>query len=325
MLPFIVRRLLVSIPLLLLSSFLVFVLVANSGDPLQDLRVNPRVSAETVELRERELNLDKPVLARYGIWLGDIVRGDFGSDNYGVSVRPQLGRALFVTLRLVVVSLAIAVVIAVLVGVLSAIRQYSAFDYSSTFAAFLFFSLPVFWLAALLKEYAAIRVNRFFGRQLIYTIGQESPNFSGGFLARLGDMAGHMVLPALTLIVISFAQYSRYTRSSMLDVLSSDYVRTARAKGIAGRRVIFRHALRNALIPLTTVVALDFGAVIGGAVVTERVFGWRGMGTMLINGVTQFDVNVVQAWLLVTAIVVVIFNLLADIAYAYLDPRIRLG
>ena len=325
MLAFIARRLLISIPLLLLSSFLVFMLVASSGDPLQELRMNPRVSAATVEQRERALNLDKPVLARYGIWLGDVVQGDLGTDNFGVPVRPQLSRALTVTMRLVIVSLLIAIVIAMLVGVASALRQYSVFDYSSTFAAFLFFSLPVFWLAALLKEYAAIRVNRFFGRQLVYTIGQESPNFSGGTLARLGDLAGHMVLPALTLILVSFAQYSRYTRSSMLDVLSSDYVRTARAKGLANRRVIFRHALRNALIPLTTVVALDFGAVIGGAVVTERVFGWRGMGTLLINGVQQFDVNVVQAWLLVTAVVVVVFNLLADLAYAYLDPRIRLG
>lgn len=325
MLPFVARRLLISIPLVLVSSFLVFVLVANSGDPLQELRLNPRISAATVEARERALNLDKPVIVRYGMWLKDIARGDLGTDNYGVDVRPQLGRALGVTLRLVVVALLIAIVVAVAVGVASAIRQYSIFDYASTFAAFLFFSLPVFWLAALLKEFAAIRVNQLFGRQLVYTIGQESPNFSGGFLARIGDLAGHTVLPALTLILISFAQYSRYTRSSMLDVLSSDYVRTARAKGLANRRVLVRHALRNATIPLTTVVALDFGAVIGGAVVTERVFGWKGMGTMLITGVQEFDVNVVQAWLMVTAVVVVVFNLFADIAYAYLDPRIRVG
>lgn len=325
MLPFVLRRLLISIPLLVLSSFLVFLLVANSGDPLDDLRRNPRITPRAIELREQELHLDKPVLVRYGMWASGIVQGDFGTDNTGQQVRPQLTRALGVTLRLVVVALFVAVVVAVLVGVLSAIRQYSAFDYGSTFAAFLFFSLPIFWLAALLKEYAAIRLNQFFGRQLVYTIGQESVDFQGGFLARLGDIAGHTVLPALTLILISFAQYSRYTRSSMLDVLQSDYVRTARAKGLGRSRVIFRHALRNATIPLTTVLALDFGAVIGGAVVTERVFGWRGMGTLLINGVQRFDVNVVQAWLLVTAVVVVVFNLLADIAYAYLDPRIRIG
>ena len=325
MLPFIVRRLLISIPLLAVSSFLVFVLVANSGDPLEELRLNPRVSPQAIELREQQLHLDKPVIVRYGIWLKDIVRGDMGVDNYGIPVRPQLTRALAVTLRLVIVALAVAVALAVVVGVISAVRQYSFFDYGTTFAAFLFFSLPVFWLAVLLKEFLAIELNQAFDRQLVYTIGQESPDFSGGFLARMGDLAGHTVLPALTLILISYAQYSRYTRSSMLDVLQSDYVRTARAKGLANKRVLVRHALRNALIPLTTIVALDFGAIIGGAVVTERVFGWQGMGTLLIEGVQEFDVNVVQAWLMVTALVVVVFNLLADIAYAYLDPRIRLG
>ena len=325
MLPFIIRRLLIAIPLVAASSFLVFVLVANSGDPLQDLRLNPRISAASIRERERQLHLDRPVIVRYGIWAKDIVRGDFGTDNSGVPVGPQLRRNLGVTLRLLVVALLIATGIAVIVGVVSAVRQYSIFDYASTFAAFLFFSLPVFWLAALLKEFGAIEVNKAFGRQLVYTIGQESPDFSGNFLAHVGDIAGHTILPALTLILISFAQYSRYTRSSMLDVLSSDYVRTARAKGLSNRRVLSKHALRNALIPLVTILAIDFGAIIGGAVVTERVFGWHGMGTMLIEGVQQFDVNVVQAWLLITAIVVVIFNLLADVAYAYLDPRIRLG
>jgi peptide/nickel transport system permease protein len=300
-------------------------MVALSGDPLENLRLNPRTTPAIIEQRESELNLDKNVIQRYGIWLGGIVKGDFGTDNTGSDVWPQLWTALKVTLRLVIVSLVIAVVVALVVGVVSALRQYSVFDYSSTFAAFLFFSLPVFWLAALLKEFAAIRFNDWVGHTWIYTIGDSTPNFEGGFFARMGDYAGHLVLPALTLILISFAQYSRYTRASMLDTLNSDYVRTARAKGIRPTRVITRHALRNALIPVTTVVALDFGAVIGGAIITERVFNWKGMGTLLIDGIQQFDVNVVQAWLLITAITVILFNLLADIAYAYLDPRIRLG
>ncbi|MBK9181342.1 MAG: ABC transporter permease [Acidimicrobiales bacterium] len=326
---FVLRRLLGAIPLLFVSSFIVFLLVANSGDPLQDLRVNPRISPEQIRAREIELHLDEPVLARYAIWLGDVVRGDLGVDNKGQEVGPQLVRSLGVTLRLVVFSLFVAVVIALIVGVISALRQYSLFDYSATFASFLFFSLPVFWLAALLKEFVAIRLNNVleglgFSRW-IGTIGQETPNFEGSGIERFWDVAGHMVLPALTLILISFAAYSRFTRASMLDVMNSDYVRTAAAKGIPRRRVVVRHGLRNALIPVTTVVALDFGAVIGGAIVTERVFGWNGMGTLLIDGVLSFDVNVVLAWLLITAFVVVVFNLLADVAYAWLDPRIRLG
>lgn len=329
MLKFVARRLLGAIPLLLASSFIVFLLVASSGDPLQELRINPRISEEQVRAQEVELNLDEPLLQRYVIWLGDAVTGDFGTDNKGQEVSPQLWRALGVTLRLVIVALVIATLIALVVGVISALRQYSLFDYSATFASFLFYSLPVFWLAALLKEFVAIRMNDVleslgFSRW-IGTIGQQTPNFDGSFWARLGDIAGHTVLPALTLILISFAVYSRYTRASMLDVMNSDYVRTAAAKGIPRRRVVVRHGLRNALIPVTTVIALDFGAVIGGAIVTERVFGWQGMGTLLIEGVTQFDVNVVLAWLMVTALVVIVFNLLADVAYAWLDPRIRLG
>jgi peptide/nickel transport system permease protein len=324
MLQFVLRRLLISIPLILLSSFLVFILVANSGDPLESLRINPRVSPATIRAREEALHLDKPVLSRYQLWITDLARGDLGTDNGQAPVSGQLYRAVLVTLRLVIVALLIAVAIALVVGVIGALRQYSFFDYSTTFAAFLFFSLPVFWLAALLKLYG-VRLNGWFGHRWVYTIGQQSADLHGGFFARMGDYAGHTVLPAFTLIVISMAQYSRFVRSSMLDVLSSDYVRTAEAKGLPRARVVMRHALRNALIPVTTVVTLDFGAVIGGAVVTERVFGWKGMGTLLITGVQQFDVNVVQAWLLVTAVMVVLFNLLADVIYAYLDPRIRLG
>ena len=289
--------------------------------------MNPRVSPAQIAQRERALNLDKPVVVRYGIWASDVIQGDLGEDNRGNDVAPQLWRALKVTLRLVLVALIVAVAIAILVGSVSALRQYSAFDYSTTFAAFLFFSLPVFWLAALLKEYAAIRLNRLLpgSEQWIYTIGQATPDFRGTTWERFRDAVGHTVLPALTLILISFAQYSRYTRSSMLDVLSSDYVRTARAKGVTPRRVLYKHALRNALIPVTTIVALDFGAVIGGAIVTERVFGWTGMGTLLINGINRYDPGVVTAWLLVVAVTVVAFNLIADVIYAYLDPRIRIG
>ncbi|QGG95451.1 ABC transporter permease [Actinomarinicola tropica] len=328
MIAFIVRRLAVSIPLVLASSFIVFLLVASAADPLEELRLNPRISEEVIEARERELNLDKPLFERYGIWLGNAVQGDFGEDNQGSDVAPQLTRALGTTLRLVIVAIFIAVVLALIAGVISAVRQYSWFDYSSTFAAFLFYSLPVFWLAVLLKEFAAIRLNNVlegwgFSRW-IATVGSQSATFNGSFMARIGDIAGHTFLPALTLILVSFAAYSRYTRSSMLETLNSDYVRTAEAKGIPRSQVIRKHALRNALIPVTTVVALDFSAVIGGAIVTERVFNWRGMGTLLIDAVTAADVNVVQAWLLVTAIVVVVFNLLADVLYALLDPRIRL-
>ena len=159
----------------------------------------------------------------------------------------------------------------------------------------------------------------------VSTIGPESPSFEGSFFARLGDYAGHMILPTITLAVISFATYSRYQRASMLDTLSSDYVRTARAKGISNRRVVLKHAFRTALIPIVTLVAIDFGALLGGAIITETVFQWKGMGSFFYNAVIKdIDPNSAMAYLMVTATLVIVFNILADIAYAYLDPRIRL-
>jgi peptide/nickel transport system permease protein len=326
MLAFVVRRLVVSVLVMLVASMLVFAAVASLGDPLAALRNRqPPVPAHVLEAKRQELHLDEPVVVRYAIWLGDFVQGDMGIDVRGRDVAPRLGRALATTLRMVVVATLVAIVLAVLVGVYTAVRQYSLGDYAATFSGFLFLSTPVFWLAALLKEYLAIRVNRLFGTTLVYTVGAETPNLAGPFWHRMADYAGHLALPTLALALVTFAGWSRFQRASMLDVLDSDYVRLARAKGLPERRVILRHALRNALIPLTTVVALGFGAVIGGAVITEQVFAWQGMGTLLVEGVQNYDPNLVLAWLMVTGVVVVLFNLLADLLYGVLDPRVRMA
>ena len=242
-----------------------------------------------------------------------------GKSIRGVEVRPLLWQRLKVTLRMVVLASILAIVLAIGAGVLSAVRQYTPTDYTFTFIGFLFLSMPIFWLAALLKEYGAIRLNKVFGEQVVYTVGAETPNLTGSFGARMADYAGHLILPTVALALISFAAWSRYQRSTMLDVLGSDYIRLARAKGLSRSRVMTRHALRNALIPLVTVVAIDIGAVFGGAIITERVFSWQGMGALLIQGVTTNDVNVLLAWLMVTAVFVVLFNLIADVLYAVLD------
>jgi peptide/nickel transport system permease protein len=326
MFSFITRRLLITIPLVLLSSVLVFLLVANSGDPLADLRArNPPVSPQVIEAREHELGLDKPLPQRYATWLTNFVQGDMGKSVRGVEVRPLLWQRLKVTLRMVVLASVLAIVLAVGAGVLSAVKQYTPTDYTFTFVGFLFLSMPIFWLAALLKEYGAIRLNKVFGEQVVYTVGAETPNLSGTFTERMANYAGHLILPTLALALISFAAWSRYQRATMLDVLGSDYIRLARAKGLSRTRVMTRHALRNALIPLVTVVAIDIGAVFGGAVITERVFSWQGMGALLVDAVGANDVNVLLAWLMVTALFVVVFNLIADVLYAVLDPRIRYG
>jgi peptide/nickel transport system permease protein len=228
-------------------------------------------------------------------------------------------------MRMIILATLLALVLAILTGVVSAVRQYHISDYTFTFAGFLFLSMPVFWLAALLKEYVAIKFNQAFGHRVFYTVGAETPNLTGSVLHRLGDYTGHLLLPTLTLALIGYASWSRYQRSTMLDVLSSDYIRLARAKGLTRTRVMVRHALRNALIPIATVVAIDTGTLFGGAVLTERVFSWQGMGSLLVQGINQVDVNVVLAWLMVSAVIIILFNLAADILYAFLDPRIRYG
>jgi peptide/nickel transport system permease protein len=230
-----------------------------------------------------------------------------------------------ITMRMVILASVVAIVLAIGAGVLSAVKQYTVTDYTFTFAGFLFLSMPVFWLAALLKEYGAIRLNKLFGQQVIFTVGPESPNLAGSLGHRLADYAGHLVLPTVALALISFASWSRYQRATMLDVLGADYIRLARAKGLSRSRVMVRHALRNALIPLVTVVAIDTGAILSGAIVTERVFAWQGMGSLLVQGVETSDPNLLLAWLMVTAVLVVLFNLIADVLYAVLDPRIRYG
>ncbi len=305
------------------SSFIVFVLVATAGgDPLADLRLRPGISEGTIELRRKQLHLDEPVLQRYGNWATSAITGDLGKANGGEEVRPLLFRRLGVTLRLVVFATIIAVILAVFIGSVGAVKQYSKFDYTATFFAFVFFSMPVFWLAAILRD-VGIRINASIGRRLFFVVGEQTPGLGGGFLNVQADRLGHVILPSLTLILISMASWSRFQRGSMLEVLHADYIRTARAKGLSGRRVLFRHALRNALIPVVTIVAIDFATILGGAVITETVFGWTGMGRLLVDGLKDSDVNVVQAWLLVAAVLVISFNLVADLLYGYLDPRTR--
>ena len=325
MLAFTLRRLAISIPVVIASSFIVFVLVATAGgDPLGDLLLRPGVTQEQIEVRRKQLNLDKPVLERYAIWAKGAVKGDLGRSFGNEEIRPLLWRRLGVTMRLVLVATVISVLIAVFIGSVGAVNQYSKFDYGATFFAFVCFSMPVFWLAALLRD-IGIRINEGVGRRLFFVVGEQSPNLSGGWFDVWADRVGHLILPSLTLVLIQMASWSRFQRGSMLEVLNADYIRTARAKGLSKTKVMFRHALRNALIPVVTVVAIDFGLILGGAVITETVFGWTGMGRMLLDALRIQDVNVVQAWLLVTAVLVVVANLVADLLYGYLDPRIRRG
>lgn len=324
MIGFVARRFLVSIIVLFVASVLIYFTVTSFGDPLAELRArNPPVPAEVIEARRVAIGLDKPPHERYVSWVSGVVTLDFGDDLNGRPVNDVLWRRLGRTLRMVTASVVVSLVLAVSVGVLSATRQYSKTDYFFTFSGFLFLSMPVFWLAALLKEFLAVRFNDLIGRRVIYTTGSESPRLQGDIFDRLANYAGHLILPTIALALISYAAWSRYQRNSMLDVMDSDYIKLARAKGASNRRVVFRHGLRNALIPLTTIVAIDFGAVFGGAIITEQVFGWSAMGNLLIEGLRDYDVNIVLAWMMVTGVIVIVFNLVADLLYGVLDPRIR--
>jgi peptide/nickel transport system permease protein len=322
MLIYTLKRLLASVPVMLTASFAVFCLVALSGDPLARLREQPGVSAEAIAARSKALDLDQPLVMRYVGWMKDVLHGTLGLTLDGQPVAAELGRAFGVTMRMVVTAAVIAVLLAVGVGVLSAVRRNTVWDHAATFSAFLLFSMPVFFLAGVLKD-LAIRLNEATGYVIFSTVGERGSSGSAGLPAMIADRVGHMVLPTLTLVLVTFAAWSRYQRASMLDVLRSDFLRTARAKGVRECAVLFRHGLRNALIPLATIVAVDFATLVNGSIVIETVYAWNGLGRLFITSLQQGDVRLSTAWLLLAAGAVVVFNLLADIVYALLDPRIR--
>jgi len=325
MLAYAIRRLLISIPVIIISTFIVFLVVSFSVDPLSSLRTKqPIPPPQVFQTYRHNLRLDQPVLERYWHWITGVVHGDFGPSVQGgftLDIGHELLHRMLVSARLVFAAMIIAALLAIIVGVISAMKQYSIPDYAFTFTGFLFLSMPLFWFAVLLKE-GAIWLNTNAGTSLA-TIGDSSPIVEPGFAAHLTDSINHLVLPTIALAMTSYAAWSRFNRASMLEVLSSDYIRLARAKGLSRSRVLVRHALRTALIPFVTVTALDMAAILGATVITETVFQWRGMGTFLLDGIRTRDVYVVLAWLLVAGLVVIIFNLIADLLYGVLDPRIR--
>lgn len=316
---FIARRLLYSIPVLLAATILVFFGMSLVTDPISQIRLTPNVSQVTVQNIIDRKHLDDPMIVQYGFWLKDVFFNQFGSTALGDrQIWPDLSRSIGNTLQLVFISELIAVVLAVILGVFSAKKQYSFFDYATTTVSFFGFSVPIFWFALILQALATT----FFlktGIRLVYTFGISSFAPENALLDRIQ----HMVLPIVTLSYVSIATYSRYQRASMLEVLHSDYIRTARAKGVKERVIILKHALRNALIPVVTIAALSFGAVLGGAVITETIFAWPGMGKLFIDALVRGEVYTLMAWLMVTAVAVIIANLVADIIYGWLDPRIR--
>ncbi len=321
MLTYIARRILYSIPVLLATSFLSFTFITKSADPLANLRANPRTNSPAVLHHLAHVyHLDQSLPIRYWYWLQDVFVHKLGQSLLtSQAIWPDISVAIEHTLQIVLLAQVIALILGVAVGIYSAIRQYSIFDYTMTSLSFLGYAMPTFWLALLL-QIAFTDIYLHWHVRIFYTSGLNSGVTSNTWSL---DRLQHIALPVITLTVVSFALYSRYMRATMLDVINSDYVRTARAKGLPERLVIFRHVVRNALIPIVTVSALQFGALLGGAIVTETIFTLDGMGYFFITRLQTNDVYSVMAYIMIVAITVIVFNLLADILYGFLDPRIR--
>ncbi|MDR1386371.1 MAG: ABC transporter permease [Propionibacteriaceae bacterium] len=313
-----------SLLVLLASSVLIFSLVSLAGDPLAELRQqDPPVSPAVIEAEEHRLGLDLPLPQRYLHWIAGVVGGDFGqSVSPSLDIGAELGDRVVVTLRLVVLAMAVAVVLAVGAGLVSGLRQNRWPDLSLTFASFVLLSLPSFWLAVLLKQ-GGIWINQATGYRVFFTVGFESVPPVGGFWAHGLDLAGHLILPTIVLVLVHLASWTRYQRAATIRALEADHVKYAILRGLPRSRVMRSHVIRPSLIPLITIVGLEMPGLFSGAIITETVFQWNGMGALLLDALRRSDVNVVLGWLLVSASAVVGFNLLTDILYRVIDPRMR--
>lgn len=315
---YIVRRILQAIPLLFLLSIGMFALIHLLPGGADAVLFNPRLTpAARAALRAR-MGLDDPVPIQYVKWLSSALTGNFGySFNTNEPVSTILARRFPATLELFGVAFVLALILAILIGVISAVRQGTITDYGLTILAYVGISMPAFLLGLFLQDIFGVWL------QWLPPSGTGSYGLSLSGLNSLIDHLQHLILPVITLSILFIAGWSRYMRSSMIEVVKQDYMRTARAKGVGSTALLMRHALRNAVIPLITVVALDFGAIAGGATITEGVFAWPGMGLLFIDSLDRRDYPVLIAMLVLSAFFVITFNLIADILYAVMDPRIR--
>jgi peptide/nickel transport system permease protein len=314
---YIVRKVIFSLVVLFMASIVIFGLVALGPDPLGELRQNPAIKGEDIERIADRYGLNDPLYVQYGIWMGDMLQGDLGeSFKQQASVTSIIAPRIWPTILLMGTSLMFTVIIAIPFGIYSAIKKYSTLDNAGTFLSFMGYSMPSFWLGLILQLVLGIYLADWAGRRIFYVSGMTA----GGGLV---DLLQHLTLPAITLSVISIAEFNRFQRGAMLEVLTSDYLRTARAKGLSQWTVYMKHALRNALIPTVTLVALSMGTAFGGAVITETVFSWPGLGFLLSDSIFKGDYNIVRALLMISAALIVFFNLVADITYSLVDPRVR--
>jgi peptide/nickel transport system permease protein len=317
---YIIRRILISIPVLLGITLITFFLLHASGDPMAVYASNPSITAEDLARLEKTYGFDKPVYVQYLYWLRNIVTGNWGQSFLThQDVLAMIVERLPNTLILMVTAFIVTLLVSVALGIYAATHRYSIGDYIVTTISFFGYSMPSFWFGLMLIIVFAVKFKEL-GLPYLPAAGMYPIRGEPSFL----ELLKHLILPVAVLSLNSIARYSRYLRSSMLEVLNQDYVRTAHAKGLAGRVVVGRHALKNALIPLLTLVLLDIPFLFGGALIVEQVFAWPGMGRMYWEHAVWVDYPVLMGILVLISILVVLCNLIADISYAFIDPRIRL-
>ena len=317
MLQYIVKRLLQAVPLLIGVSIIGFAMMHLApGGPLAIYTLNPTITAQDIERIKHVFGLDQPLYIQYLKWAAGMFTGNWGNTFFGG--RPVLDvimERVPATLLLMGSGMSVAMIIGMLIGILGAVKRYSVFDYLATTGAMVTLSFPTFW----------------FGLMMIFVFSLQLGWLPSGGMFTLGgdedllDLLEHLILPTVVLALVLIAQWSRYTRSSFLEVIHQDYIRTARSKGISGSRVLFRHAFPNALAPLIALAGIQLPWLFSGALVTETIFGWPGMGRLFVDSLTMKEYPVLMGMIMLTAMTVVVGNLLADVLNALIDPRIRLN
>jgi peptide/nickel transport system permease protein len=319
---YVVRRTLQAIPLLLAISVILYGILYNMpGGPLAPYLQNPHITPADIERLKHNLGMDQPVPIQYLKWLAHILTGDMGySTSNSEPVFQAIVERIPATLELMGTSFIFSVTIGIAAGIISAVYRYTLVDYFITTLAFFGQSMPVFWFALMMQlAFAVHGIPLPFG----YQIQLPSAGLSSSDTFDLGDRISHLILPVIVLSLLSLALYSRFMRSSLLEVLGTDYMRTAAAKGLNFRTILFKHGLKNALIPVVTILALSLPGILGGAIITETIFAWPGTGRLFYNALQQSDIALLMGVLIMLAFLVVFSNLLADVLYAWLDPRVK--
>jgi len=323
---YLIRRAIQLIPVFLGAILITFIILSLVSNPFAAMMENPKIRREDIQALIHAWGFDLPIYLRFFKWLGSVLQGNWGPSLLypGYSAKEVILRALPITLQVMGFSLILSIIVAIPLGIISAVRQYSKLDYGLTVFSFFGMSMPTFWFGLMMMIVFSVWLKRPSGLPFLPPGGIQTPGIeSAAFFPRILNRMEHLLMPVIVLAMNSIGYWVRYQRSFMLEVLHQDYLRTARAKGLEERKVIYKHALRNALIPIITLIALTIPGVVSGAAITEYVFNIPGMGQLLLQSELKNDYPTAMLTLIFVTFLVVISNLLADIVYSIVDPRIR--